>query len=65
MSTMMFIPEEELLKKVGGMYNLTRLVFERAKQLSKGAQKLVDIDSSNFITIALEEIRQGKLDESK
>jgi len=55
------IPNDELLKKAGGMYKLTQLVFERAKELSKGAKKLVDIDSSNFITIALEELKQGKL----
>lgn len=56
---MIYIPDDKLLKKAGGMYKLTQLVFERAKELNKGAKKLVEIDSPNFITIALEEFRQG------
>ncbi len=58
---MIYISDDELLKKVGRMYKLTRLISQRAKELNKGAKKLVEIDSANFITIALEELRQGKL----
>ncbi len=58
---MIYVADVELLKKAGGMYKLTRLVSQRAKELNKGAKKSVEIDSANFITIALEELKQGKL----
>ena len=58
---MIYISDKELLEKAGGMYKLTQLISQRAKELNKGAKKLVEIDSANFITIALEELKQGKL----
>lgn len=64
---MIYILDGNLLEKAGGKYKLIKLVFERAKELNKGAKKLVEIDSPNFITIALEEMKQGlyKVESSK
>ena len=58
---MIYISDKELMEKTGGKYKLTQLISQRAKELNKGAKKLVEISSPNFITIALEELKQGKL----
>ncbi|MHB0913319.1 MAG: DNA-directed RNA polymerase subunit omega [Armatimonadota bacterium] len=42
-------------------YSLVIAVAKRAKQLREGAPRLVEIKSKNHITIALEEISQGKV----
>ena len=43
-------------------YSLVIAVAKRAKQLKEGAPKLVESRSKNPITIALEEIAQGKVE---
>ncbi|MBL7068627.1 MAG: DNA-directed RNA polymerase subunit omega [Candidatus Omnitrophica bacterium] len=56
------IPMEELLGKTGSIYKLVILASKRAVELNAGAGKL--IEASPYLklsTIALEEIRQGKV----
>ena len=57
----LYIPSEGLLDKTGSIYKLCILASKRALELNEGAQKLVKSDSSKLSTIALEEIRKGKI----
>lgn len=50
-----------LAEKFGGRFKLTVLIQKRVKELVKGAARLVETDHKNLIDVALEEIRQGKL----
>jgi len=53
---------EELLNKTGSVYKLVIVASKRAIELNSGAGKL--IEASPFLklsTLALEEIRQGKV----
>ncbi len=43
-------------------FRLAILTARRAKQLINGARKRVDMKAENPLTIAIEEIRQGKID---
>ncbi len=53
---------EELLEKANGIYKLTILAARRSIELSRGAGKLIDIcPKTKWSTVALEEIRQGKI----
>jgi DNA-directed RNA polymerase subunit omega len=52
---------DTLADKFGGRYKLTVLIQKRLRELTKGAQKLVDIDSRNLIHVVIEEIKQGKI----
>ena len=52
---------EELLKRCGSMYKLVVLAAKRAKELADGAPPLVKMDHKKVTSIALEEIRQGKV----
>jgi len=52
----------ELRRRVGGgKYLLTRCVAERAKQLQNGAVPLAEANSSNSISIAIQEIVKGNV----
>jgi DNA-directed RNA polymerase subunit omega len=42
-------------------YSLVVLAAKRAKQLKEGAPPLIDTESTNLLTIALEEIAAGKI----
>ena len=59
-------PLEELLEQVESKYALVMVAAKRARQLKDGVLPLVDIDSTNPVTVALEEIATGKvrIDES-
>jgi len=46
---------------MGSSYVLALVAAKRAKQLKEGAPQLVECDSNQSITIALEEILQGKI----
>ena len=48
-------------KFVDSKYKLVHIISQRAKQLLKGADPLVETDSKKPTTIALEEFVQGKL----
>ena len=52
---------EELIERMGGSYDLVVAAAQRAKQLRDGARPLVDIESKNTLTIALQEIAEGKI----
>lgn len=43
-------------------FRLAILTARRAKQLINGQRKRVDVKAENPLTIAIEEIRQGKID---
>ena len=53
----------ELRRRVpGGKYNLARAVAERARQLQSGdASPLVEVKSPNPLSVAIDEIVQGKI----
>ena len=52
---------EELLKRCGSMYKLVILAAKRAKEIAEGAPPLVEMDHKKVTSVALEEIRQGKV----
>lgn len=52
---------DAMAEKFGGRYRLTVLIQKRLRELTKGAQKLVDVESRNLIEVVLEEIKQGKI----
>lgn len=52
---------EELLKQCGSVYKLVILAAKRAKEIAEGAPPLVHSDKKKVTSIALEEIRQGKV----
>ena len=54
-------PLEVLLDRVQNKYALVIVAAKRARQLKEGAMPMVDIDSGNPVTIALEEIAAGKI----
>ena len=54
-------PIDELLKQCSSIYKLVVIAAKRAKELSEGAQKLVESDLKKVTSLALEEIRQGKV----
>ena len=61
---MAYFPVEDLLKKThNSMYKLVILAAKRAQELGQGSEKLVDVDSPNtkLTTIALKEIKEGKI----
>jgi len=49
-------------KGVDSKFRLVILAARRAKQLIAGDRKRVDIKAENPLTVALEELRQGKID---
>jgi DNA-directed RNA polymerase subunit omega len=54
-------PLEELLEQIDSKYALVLAAAKRARQLKEGSLPLVDIDSTNPVTIALEEIATGRI----
>ena len=56
----MIFPSADIIEgKVGSRYTLVILAAKRAKQIKEGAPLLIDTDSTNPLTIALEEIAAG------
>jgi DNA-directed RNA polymerase subunit omega len=52
----------ELKKRVpGGKYALTRALAERARQLQNGALPLTEVKAPNPLSVAIDEIVQGKI----
>lgn len=58
---MIYPSGDKLEKQVGSRFALVMAVSKRAKQLREGSPAQVETRSTNFITIALEEIAAGKL----
>jgi len=54
-------PLESLLEKVDNKYALVIGVSKRARQLKDGHLPMVDIATTNPVTVALEEIAAGKV----
>ena len=54
-------PLEALREKVDSRYSLVAIAAKRARQLLEGAPRLVDIDSTKPVTVALQELAQDKL----
>ncbi|NLM76292.1 MAG: DNA-directed RNA polymerase subunit omega [Clostridiaceae bacterium] len=54
-------PMSSLLEKVDSRYTLAILTAKRARLLTDGAPKLTDYDSNKDVTIALHEIKEGKV----
>ncbi len=50
---------EDCLEKIGNRYDLTLLASKRARQLSMGAEALVEEDSDKPTVVALREIAEG------
>lgn len=51
---------ESLMTKVDSKYTLVTLAAKRARQLTDGDEPLVDVDTTKVVSIAMEEIDQGK-----
>ncbi|MDQ3815376.1 MAG: DNA-directed RNA polymerase subunit omega [Armatimonadota bacterium] len=52
----------ELKRRVpGGKYALARAIAERARQLQSGATPLTEVKTPNPLSVAIEEILQGKV----
>ncbi|MHB9038454.1 MAG: DNA-directed RNA polymerase subunit omega [Armatimonadota bacterium] len=57
----MIYPSADKLEKLGSKYGLVVLAAKRAKQIKSGVRPLINTDSRNPLTIALEEIAAGKI----
>lgn len=55
------VPIDELMRQCQSMYKLAVIASKRAKGLAEGAPKFVATDAKKVTSIALEEIRQGKV----
>jgi DNA-directed RNA polymerase subunit omega len=54
-------PLESLLDKIDNKYALVVAVAKRARVLKEGQLPMVDVASSNPVTVSLEEIAAGKI----
>ncbi len=54
-------PIDELIRECHSIYKLVVIAARRAKELSQGAPKLIQGDLKKVTSLALEEIRQGKV----
>ncbi|HOX09973.1 MAG TPA: DNA-directed RNA polymerase subunit omega [Candidatus Omnitrophota bacterium] len=55
------VSAEELLDKTNSIYKLVILASKRALELNEGSPKLVETESKKVSTVALEEIKSGKI----
>ena len=51
----------ELLEKVDNRYSLVIMTAKRARQLAQGAQPLTDKKEATYVTLAADEIAEGKV----
>jgi len=57
-----YVPMEDLLRQVESRYKLVILASRRAVELNGGGEKLVEVNPAvKLSTVALEEIREGKI----
>lgn len=52
---------KELLTKVDNRFELVVVTAKRARQIADGAEKLTDVDEDSPVTIAANEIAEGKV----
>ena len=58
---MIYPPIADLVKKTGSRYTLVIETARRARQLSQGATPLSTADSNKEISVAINEIYEGKV----
>jgi len=51
----------ELLEKTDSKFRLVIATSKRARQISNGSEKLVNVDEESPVTIAANEIAEGKV----
>ncbi|MGI5851101.1 MAG: DNA-directed RNA polymerase subunit omega [Clostridiales bacterium] len=56
---------DELIDKVDSRYTLVVQVAKRARQLVDGQDPMVSVDSDKPVTVAIHEVRAGKVHYSK
>jgi len=56
------ITVEDCIDKVGNRFELVLLATKRARQITRGAAPLVEVDNDKPTVIALREIATGKID---
>lgn len=52
---------KELLEKIDNRFELVVVTAKRARQIADGAEKLTDVDEVSPVTIAANEIAEGKV----
>lgn len=60
-NTMINPPIINLLDKVGDRYSLVVIASKRARDIIDGSEPLVNITSTKPVTIAVNEVEEGKL----
>lgn len=55
----------ELLKKTENRFELVTITSKRARQISAGSEKLVKSDDKSPVTIAAQEIAEGKVEKKQ
>jgi DNA-directed RNA polymerase omega subunit len=55
------VSTEKLLKNAGGQYRLLEMAFQRMHQLNNGMPPTIKPMSKKNVTIALQEIAEGKV----
>ena len=55
------LKEEGIVNKVGGRFKLSTLIQKRMVALNQGAKPLVDLRSTDKMTIVIQEILQDKI----
>ena len=55
------VKEEGMVKKVGGRVKFSTLLQKRLEALNKGSRPLVELDTKDKMTIAIQEILQDKI----
>ncbi|RKD27840.1 DNA-directed RNA polymerase subunit omega [Caminicella sporogenes DSM 14501] len=58
---MLYPSINELLKKVDSRYTLVIATAKRARQLIDGYEKLTDLESNKPVSIATQELYEGKI----
>ncbi len=56
------ITVEDCIERIGNRFELVLLATKRARQITRGATPLVEIENDKPTVIALREIAEGKID---
>ena len=59
---MLELSVEECLKKIPNNFMLTALLTKRVRELRRGARPLIETKLKKAVEIAMEEIKQGKVE---
>ncbi len=59
---MIYPPITELVKKTGSRYALVIETAKRTRQLVDGAERLSNVETSKDVTVAVNEIFEGKVE---